>query len=351
MKVNRFDDWLEANGPVAIVVQEELEPVQGSESVFFPPTFAPPEGSKESPGYVIDETGSGKVALVDTVGSQANRMEPIFKQPPYSELVPRASVKIGEREIDILEMGHRAADAVVRFSDKWSDLRNAFSQIKEKRDATALAKIAPTSIVFGVWDSRETQVKLPRIVGSTIRAYAVEKLTRSAQFFTATEKDEREELASSDALSAMGLNDAPAGRTNGGVIARGGIKREAVLNLVVLRALSATDVESTRKLQRYVLGLALIALLTRSQRYLREGCLLVPVGEREASVRLVARTGSREPLEISEEDALEFTKAVSAEFGVGTSWTANFNKDSVKEAADKKETAEKKKKEGAKKTK
>jgi len=348
MSVCRFDTWLEVDGPVAVIVQEELEPVQGAESVFFPPTFAPPEGSKESPGYVIDETGSGKVALVDTVGSQANRMEPIFKHPPYSELIPRASVKIGEREIDLLEVGHRAADAVVRFSDKWSELRGAFSQVKEKRDATALAKLAPTSIVFGVWDSRETQVKLPRIVGSTIRAYAVEKLTRSAQFFTATDKDEREELASSDALSAMGLNDAPAGRTNGGVIARGGIKREAVLNLVALRALSATDPESTRKLQRYILGLALIALLVRSQRFLREGCLLVPVEEQEASVRLVARTGHREPLKTSEQDALEFAKMASTEFGVGLSWTANFNKSSVKEAADKKEASDKKKKDGAK---
>jgi len=45
-----------------------------------------------------------------------------------------------------------------------------------------MAKIAPTSLVFGVWDSRDTQAKLPRLVASTIRAFDVQRLTRSAQF-------------------------------------------------------------------------------------------------------------------------------------------------------------------------
>ena len=37
----------------------------------------------------------------------------------------------------------------------------------QKGDPTPLAKIAPTSLVFGVWDSRDTQAKLPRLVAST----------------------------------------------------------------------------------------------------------------------------------------------------------------------------------------
>jgi len=60
---------------------------------------------------------------------------------------------------------------VLRFSDKWEHLRAAFLAIREKRDATPLAKLAPTSVLFGVWDSRDKQVKQPRIVGSTIRAF------------------------------------------------------------------------------------------------------------------------------------------------------------------------------------
>lgn len=349
MSINRFAEWLEMQGPVALTVVEELEPVQGAGSVFFPPTFAPPEGSKDSPGYVIDETAAGKVAMVDTVGSQANRMEPIFKEPRYSTLVPKATVKIGEREIDVLDAGHRAADAVVRFSGKWGELREAFLAIRERRDAAPLAKLSPTSLVFGVWDSRDTQVKLPRIVGSTIRAYGVDKLNRSAQFFATTEKADTEGLASQDFLSAVGLDDAPAGRTHGGVIARGGIKRETVLNLIALRALSASGAGATLKLQRYVLGLSLIALLAPSARFLREGCLLVPNEGNEPEVKLVERNGKRSDPKLSEGEALEFAQTAAADFGVGNPWTATFSPDAVRQAAEKKEQDKAKKKEAKKK--
>ena len=50
-----------------------------------------------------------------------------------------------------------------------------------------LAKLAPTSLVFGAWDSRDTQAKLPRLIASTIRAYNVRKLRRSAQFVPAVD--------------------------------------------------------------------------------------------------------------------------------------------------------------------
>lgn len=336
MSIEQFDPWLEASGPVAVVIREYLEPVMGNDAVFFPPTFAPPEGSKEAPGYLIDDTSLGKVALVDTVGAQANRMEPIFKWEPYSQLVPKATIQIGERQIDLLDAGHRAADAVVRFSDKWVVLRQAFLAIRDKRDASLLAKLAPTSLVFGVWDSRDTQVKLPRLVGSTIRAYKVEKLTRSAQFFAATEKQEIQDLAAQDFLSAVGLDDAPAGRTDGGVIAQGGIRREAVLNLVALRALTGSDPGASRKLQRYILGLALVALLARSEKFLRQGCLLVPADGTPTEAKVVDRAGVRNPLEVTEESALPFARAAAIDFGVGEPWTATFDKDAVKKASEKK---------------
>lgn len=105
MSIKPFDSWLEMDGPVAVVIREHLEPVMGIDSVFFPPTFAPPEGSKEAPGYLIDETSLGKVALVDTVGAQANRIEPIFKQKPYSQLVPKATVQIGHVRWTFLTLG------------------------------------------------------------------------------------------------------------------------------------------------------------------------------------------------------------------------------------------------------
>jgi CRISPR-associated protein Csb1 len=333
--LERFDAWLAPDGPVAVTMHEPLEPVLGEGAVIFPPTFAPP-AKGEPPSYVIDETSQGKTAIVDTVGSQANRMEPMFKKKPYSKLVPHAVVKVGTREVNLLDAGHRAADALVRFSIQKSVLSEAFRAISERGDFAPLARLAPTSLVFGVWDSRDTGVKVPRLVGSTVRAYGVEPLTRSAQYFSAFEKSETETLGQTqEFLSEQGLSDAPAGRGPGGVVARGGIRRESVLNLVALRALAAESPEATKVLQRYVLGLALVALTAPLELFLREGCLLVPSGGEEAAIRKeVSRSGKRLPFAVNAESALEFAKSAAEGFKVGPAWgEAAFDAGLVKAAA------------------
>src|SRR5262244_3504998 len=81
------------NGPVALHLKQKLLPVEGEGAVIFPPTYAVGEG--KSP-YNIDTLSDGtKVCTIDSVGSQANRMEPIFKavglgEPdnPLAKLVP-----------------------------------------------------------------------------------------------------------------------------------------------------------------------------------------------------------------------------------------------------------------------
>ena len=40
-----------------------------------------------------------------------------------------------------------------------------------------------------MWDSRDTQAKLPRIVASNIRAFDVQKLTRSANYLVQQQLD------------------------------------------------------------------------------------------------------------------------------------------------------------------
>ncbi|PYU67630.1 MAG: type I-U CRISPR-associated protein Cas7, partial [Acidobacteria bacterium] len=242
---SKFDAWLSSDGPVALSILEPLEPALGEKAVFFPPTFAAPEGSDEKPDYVIDETSAGRVCLVDTAGSQANRLEPMFRRPDLAGLAPRVTIKISDsRSVDLLDAGHRAADAVVRFSDVGKTLEQAFLDYRDKGNAERLAKIAPTSLVFGAWDSRSeaTGAKIPRVVESLVRAYEVQRLTRGAQYFAALEKEELEQTGldsiGQKALSQEGLSDSPAGRGPGGVIANR-IQREALLNLVALRALGA----------------------------------------------------------------------------------------------------------------
>jgi CRISPR-associated protein Csb1 len=327
----QFDAWLASDGPVALSIIEPLEPALGEKSVFFPPTFAAPEGSDDKPDYVIDETSDGRVCLVDTIGSQANRLEPMFKRPEFAGLVPRVTVKIGERSVDLLDAGHRAADAVVRFSNLGKDLQKAFLDYRERGNAERLAKIAPTSLVFGAWDSRAeaTGAKIPRVIESTVRAYRVERLTRAAQYFATLKKEEIEQVGLNSvgqkALSQEGLSDSPSGRGPGGLIANGGIQREALLNLIALRAIGAADEEGSKKLRCYVLGLALMAFLAPAELYLRQGCLLVASQSKPATKQIVWRNGKREPFDIDESQALAFARKSATAFGVGQDIRAVFD--------------------------
>jgi CRISPR-associated protein Csb1 len=165
-QIDRFDDWLADGGPAALVFRRKLLPVEGKDAWIFPPTFAQSESAddeEEGTGgdYQIDVLSDDplrNVCVIDSIGSQANRMEPVFKNEPYAALVPQLVVEMkdGDR-ISILDAGHRAADAALRFSKNLGPkLWDAFNAIKKTRDYSKLAKLAPTSLVFGVWDSRGT---------------------------------------------------------------------------------------------------------------------------------------------------------------------------------------------------
>ncbi len=202
-RLDQYDDWLkDGSEAAALVMRQWLEPVEGKDAVIFPPTYAKPERMRDEAwtGYNIDRFDDGtSVCQIDSVGSQANRMEPVFKTKPYDELVPQIVIKVGDREVHLLDAGHRAADAIVRFSDLAASLEDAFKAVRSG-DAEKLAKIAPTSLVFGAWDSRTTQVKLPRVVRSVIRAFKVKSLHRSAQYIPVVEYVDE------------GLLDAPEGK-------------------------------------------------------------------------------------------------------------------------------------------
>ena len=186
--LTNYDGWLGPDEVAALTVREHLVPVEGADGVIFPATFAAAEDKSKFPGgYNIDTFADGKnVCLIDSVGSQANRIEPLFAAPSYSALVPQIVVNAGQKQINLLQAGHRAGDALVRCSALQKELQDAFKAV-QNGNAEPLAKIAPTSLIFGVWDSRDTQAKVPRLIASTIRAFDVRKLTRSAQFVPATE--------------------------------------------------------------------------------------------------------------------------------------------------------------------
>lgn len=319
--LKRYDEWLTDSSTVAaLVMRQWLVPVEGKDGVIFPPTYAKPERVKEEDwlGYNIDRFSDGtSVCQIDSVGSQANRMEPIFKREEYKHLVPQVIVTAGERQIHILDAGHRAADAIVRFSSLAPQIEEAFRAWKDKGNAEPLAKIAPTSIVFGSWDSRSTQAKLPRIVRSVIRAYDVKLLHRSAQYSTIAGEileGPDVEVTTKGPKAELGLAHVPAPWTHGGLEVIREIRRDGALNLAALRALGADSDENdgVLKLRRYILGLSLVSFSAPQETFLREGCQLVSDADRVAQWKLVKADGSREDFAITHDQALAFA-AVGAE--------------------------------------
>lgn len=335
----RLDDWVKPTGGVAaLIITEQLMPVEGRDGVLFPPTFAPGDGFKG--GYNIDHFGeqpSGKpnVCLVDSVGSQANRMETIFTDAPYQDLVPQVTIVAGDDHINLLSVGHRAGDALVRCSGLREEVQDAFVAAI-RGDAEPLAKVAPTSLVFGVWDSRNTQAKLNRLIASTVRAYDVRELSRSAVYtppvdyaaldvFSEAEKD-RAENNNKNPLAQRGFVHNPASAAPGGVIADGGVRRTATLSLAALHLLSADGDEATLKLRCYILGLSLVALTAETNSHLRQGCNLVPDVEHPRSFELVRRNGERTECSLTHEDAIEFARQAAKDFGVGEDREVMFDK-------------------------
>lgn len=337
--LTQFDHYLSYDGPAALVIREHLMPVEGVDGVLFPATFAAGDGFPG--GYNIDTDAKGNtVALIDSVGSQANRIEPIFMSAKYKQLVPQIAVTAGEKEISILEAGHRAGDALVRCSSLQKELQDAFHQVL-KGDATALAKVAPTSLVFGVWDSRDTQAKLPRVISSSIRAFNIRSLTRGAVYIPPVDYAElqvfsEEEKAKAEGdnknpLAKRGFVHVPASASHGGVIAEGGIRRDATLGLAALRLIHAGKNENqTLALRRYILGLSLVAFTHSSSCYLRQGCMLVLNPDQPREFVEVHSDGKRTPCSITHEDAIQFATLAAQAFGVGESKTVPFDKERAK---------------------
>lgn len=338
VSVTCFDDWLKDNGSAALVLRELLIPVEGPDGVLFPPTFAASEDKSFKGGYNIDEFDNhGNVCLIDSVGAQANRIEPLFKRPPYSPLVPQVVIKVrDDKKVNLLDAGHRAGDALVRFSKVGEDLRNAFRALLDSGDAEKLAKIAPTSLVFGVWDSRGTQAKVPRVFRSVVRAFNVRPLTRSAQYNPAIAYVDEAVVSDlldkgkgdENPLSREGFKHNPAVKTPGGIIVDGEIRRDVTINLSAIRMLRASDDDRTLKLQRYVLGLALVAATARNDErfHLREGCLLRVSPGTPAKWRSVPFEGDDvEIAALDDKKALAYATEVAKEFKVEDSREEQFD--------------------------
>ena len=383
--VDQFDhliqtaDWLkQRTQPVALTITELLEPVGGREAVIFPPTYARDEKRKapeerQNHPYALDvlrhdvaaeaagEKEEVNVCSLDSVGSQANRMETRFKQEPLSRLVPQVVINAGSLHVNLLDIGHRIADGAVRHSAFGETGKPAIAALKEG-NALPMAQIAPTSLIFGFWDSRDTMFRAPRILSSTIRATNVAVLKRSAQFnpaFDATTIGLTESATTDlvqlqddkDPLSQEGMRSAPAVDTHGGVRVYGKIVRLTELNLVALRALAVMKngemlADETLNLRRYLLGLSLVAAIAQPDYNLRTGCLLVGRPKEPAKATVVTPDGNRSPFPWDADAVYAYAEATANGFARNAGGSFDFKPESVKDALNKKASDKEAKKAG-----
>lgn len=342
-----IDGWADdLRGPVALHLRLQLVSVEGPEGVIFPPTYAMKDNREGAP-YAIDRLANNKkVVQIDSVGSQANRMEPLFRRAatgapenPLAALVPQIDIGVSpDYTVSLLDVGHRLGDALVRSSTLQEDAQKAFEAFQARGDATSIAKLAPTSLVFGAWDSRGEQTKFPRIVQSVIRAWDVDALRRSAQYnppvdyakmevFSEEEKAKEEGDAKSP-LAKKGYVHVPAVDSHGGVVVHGEIRRDVTVNLVALRQLGGEG--DGVALRRYILGLSLVAATDPQDGYLRQGCLLTPDPAVAAAWSLVERNGERVDVALDSSGAFDYARAAAAAFGVGENRRVSFERDLAK---------------------
>jgi CRISPR-associated protein Csb1 len=244
-----------------------------------------------------------------------------------------------------LEVGHRVGDAALRYT-----ANRGFEQFAQALrafvggDAGPLARLAPTSLVFGHWDSRDsptskaTKSKARRLIRSEIVAYNVARATKRSQYWSSIDPEVTEELGqilaeakeaasrnpeTKNPASQLGLTDVPAPESPGGVIAFGPIERTSIIALSGLRALTAFatptaeqaadtaapgPAEQTLALRRYLFALALASVADTGVWDLREGCILVrngkpPAGnlrddEAPLTSVLVHHTGEEKPFAV-----------------------------------------------------
>jgi hypothetical protein len=120
-------------------------------------------------------------------------------------------------------------------------------------------------------------------------------------------------------LSEVGMDGAPSTFQLGGIEAHGGICRDASLNLCTLRDIKGNEPKETEKLQKYILGLALVAITYFDGKTLnlRQGCQLVAASDKPMTRITVNADGKEESFKIDRDSAITFAEVTAKDFGLG----------------------------------
>lgn len=158
-----------AGNAVAIRTRTRLQPAAGAGTKVFPPTHTGGLYAMEKHrlpfGHDSSETREADCVLLDSVQSQANRIEDSLQDAVDRKMIsiPLIVVQFGNTVPDIqrvtsLQAPHRVADAILRDS-LLGDTPFRQSTIGQSvtdsslANATALFRYCPHALVLGVWDS------------------------------------------------------------------------------------------------------------------------------------------------------------------------------------------------------
>ncbi len=322
---------------VAVKVTETLVSVQPYVKM---PSYAGDKNSDASK-YPTWSTGkNGAVnALLDSVQSQNNRIEPIFNK--YPELVPASKVVYPGTTITLTEVQNRAGDPAIRYHFA-AELDQLVAGNPEP-----LAKRNPTALIFGLWDSRATRVKVPRVIEATVTVRGAVNQPTAASLSTPFTDDDRANIA--EKLSKEGLTTSEVGVDQVPVFSERGaldVTRATIERTVTLSVSALDQFRSNPKLYDYLLGLALIAALSPIKLNLRSGTVL------NRAARKVELYNDLQPavaVDVDFEEVLAFARNAAKGFGVGAGETLKVDVEKIIENAKQKnvKTKETKRKKAA----
>ena len=343
-----------AGDAIAIRSRLTLQPAGGEGDKIFPPSYAV-EGSTQHK-YAVENRQIGvsdkisTTVLLDSVASQANRAElallegwergELIFPVPFVDFTETIGITDYER-LTVLETPHRLADAIFRDSllngtlFRLSEVGRSITDATP-RDATALFRYSPTSLLFGMWDSTGPKgglgskfqrayvseiigfdVSIGKKVGSRIDPLQIEKVSPANRVFKSRDSAEvwthDPDLAELDGkgepiLASRGSESGEAGqpsKINHGNIPpsidslAGGVTiskalQTTVISLAALRRLRFRgfnrDAETAARTAIAALGIAAIAYQHELDFDLRSRCLLLP--EHPPCIEMLGRDGS-----------------------------------------------------------
>ncbi len=344
-----------AGSAVALRSRMTLQPAGGEGDKVFPPTYAV-DGRPEHK-YVVEErqVGDGEktttTVLLDSVASQANRAELAllegWERKELSFPVPYVDFSGDDGATDyekltVLEAPHRLADAIFRDSlldgtlFRLSDIGQAITDATP-RNATALFRYSPTSLLFGMWDSTGPKgglgskfqrayvseivgldAMVGKKVGSRLDPLQIEKVAPDDRVFNSsdptevwtTDPDFAEKSNKGKVVYASRKKDAPGNPGQPSKINHGNIPPRIDTQaggVTISRALQTTvasfaalrrlrfkgydrDAETAARTAVAALGVAAIAYQYENDFDLRSRCLLLPM--HPPRIEILGRNGS-----------------------------------------------------------